>query len=58
MKPYAIITLHDLKVRTFTDKDEWKTAIGALTKVGFQFIALKWHHGAGVYQLPEVVTRN
>lgn len=58
MKLYALITLHDLKVRTFTDKDELKDAINALKRVGFQFLVLKWHHGAGCYQLPEVITRD
>lgn len=54
MKPYAIITLDDLKVRTFDNRDDWQTAIEALTKNGKTFIPLKYHHGAATYQQPEM----
>lgn len=48
---YAILTLHDLKIRKFERKDEWKNAI---IDCKHQMIVFKWHEGAGQYQQVEV----
>lgn len=56
MKPYAIITSADLKVRFFDNKDDWKTAVDQLTARNLQYLAFKYHHGAEMYQACEIHT--
>lgn len=58
MKPFAILMLSDLTVRYFDHKDDWMTAIETMTRNNNQnrFIALKYHHGAQCYTVPELMT--
>jgi hypothetical protein len=52
--PFALLLLTSLAVKRFNSKDEQRIAMDALQTKGVRFVALKYHHGAQTYIVPEV----
>lgn len=51
--PFALVTLETLTVKRFEHKEDWHTAMNAIQARGQDFVALKYHAGAGRYVMPE-----
>ena len=49
MKQYAILTLHDLKIRKFDHKDDVKTACASLGLPIARYQVLRWNEQAKMY---------
>lgn len=49
MKPFALLILSNLKVKTFDNKDDWNLAMVTLRENKTAFLPLKYHHGAVAY---------
>ena len=52
--PFALLILTSLAVKRFNSKDEQRIAMDALQTKGVRFVALKYHHGAQTYIVPEI----
>ena len=51
--PFALVTLETLTIKRFDHKEDWQTAMNAIQARGQDFVALKYHVGAGRYVVPE-----
>lgn len=51
--PFALVTLETLTIKRFNNKEDWQTAMNAIQSQGQDFVALKYHAGAGRYVVPE-----
>lgn len=51
--PFALVTLETLTIKRFDHKEDWQTAMNAIQARGHDFVALKYHVGAGRYVVLE-----
>lgn len=53
-KPYALVTLNNLKVRRFDHERDWKDAVATVNGKDIGFVAFKYHTDAGTYVQQDV----